>query len=98
MNLWDDTHPVADIKQRLHSNLFEVWSYEAMAFNMVVHILVHYLSRITVVNETVAEFIQELEGCDFDTVELTISEKDIDRLLGQACVLSQEVIVKNFCE
>ena len=69
-----------------------------MAFNMVMHVLVHYLCRITIVNETIAEFIQELEGCNFDTVELAISEKDIDRLLGQASVLSQEVIVKNFCE
>ena len=69
-----------------------------MAFNMVVHVLVHYLCRITVMNKTIAEFIQELEGCNFDTVELAISEKDIDRLLGQASVLSQEVIVKNFCE
>lgn len=69
-----------------------------MAFNMVVHVLVHYLCRITIVNETIAEFIQELEGCNFDTVELAISEKDIDRLLGQASVLSQEIIVKNFCE
>ena len=44
---------------------------------MIVHVLVHFLSRITIVNETIAEFVEELEGCDFDAVELTISEKDI---------------------
>ena len=82
MNLWDDTHPITDIKHRLNSNLFEVRSYEAMVLKMVVHVLVHNLCCITIVNETIAEFIQELEGCNFDTVELTISEKDIYRLLS----------------
>ena len=82
MDLWNDTHPIADIKQCLHGNLFEVGSNEAVVFNMVVHVLVHYLRCITVVNETITEFVQELEGWDFDTVEFTISEKDIYRLLG----------------
>ena len=65
---------------------------------MIVHIFIYILCCITVVNQAITELVEELKCRDLDTIELTVTQEHIDRLLGETRIPSQEIIVKDLCE
>lgn len=87
MDLGNEADSVADVEQCLDSDVLDVGANEAAVLNMIVHVFVDVLRCVAVMDQAITEFVQELEGRNFNAVELAVAEQGVDGLLGQTRVL-----------
>ena len=53
--------------------MFCVRAHKSISFDMIMHFLINVLRGIAIVDKTVTEFVEELEGRNLDTVELPVA-------------------------
>ena len=66
------------MQQSLNCDMLYVRAHELAIFHVVVHIFIHFLRGVAVVDETVAHFVEELCGSNFDAVKLSVTQKHVD--------------------
>ena len=94
VDLRDEALLADDCEQRLHSEVLGIRADEPIVGHVVVQVIVDILCPFAVVDEAVADLVQEFEGRNLDTVQFSVAQDHIERLLCCAPVLFEEVVVK----
>ena len=77
MHVRDEPLSIANVKQSLDRDVLNVAPNELAVLDVIVHIVVNVLRCVAVVDQTVADFVEEFYGRDFNTVELAIAQQNI---------------------
>lgn len=68
MDLRDQPLSVANMQECLNCDVLDVGANKLFVFNMIMHVIIDVLSGVTVMNQTVAELVQEFDSCNLNTV------------------------------